>query len=294
MSRMFHRVLATTVIGTAALAAPAAAMAASTGGGGGGGNAETPTSVVVHLPKHIEAGEPVTVTARITPRPAAAQPPSGEQPGKTKDGKGKKGKGHHHKGKNGQGDEQPGKDDGKDGKGDEPGKSTGKGGGHHHKGSGHKKGKGKRHKGTGHGRRHAVTGKVEFLLDGKPEPSVEVNRDQASEKIQIPLGRHTIVAVYSGDGNFEPAKSNPVTFELKDDPDEQGTDSGTGQGGHVGPITEAAQVTPIADPTADPTLGRQQDDPGDTRDSGDLAPGDQDQNDQGPGADDQDWQDDQD
>jgi hypothetical protein len=289
MSRMFHRVLATTVIGTAALAAPAAAMAADTGGAA----AETPTSVVVHLPKHIEAGEPVTVTARIIPRPASAQPPSGEQPGKTKDGKGKDGK-RHHKGKNGQGDEQPGKDDGKDGKGDEPGKTaTGKG--HHHKGTGHgKKGKGKRHKGTGRGRRHTVTGKVEFLLDGKPEPSVEVSRDQASEKIQIPLGRHTLVAVYSGDGNFEPAKSTPVTFELKDDPDEQGTQSGDGQGGHVGPITEAAQVNPTADPTTDPTVGPQQGDPGETRDSGDLAPGDQDQSDQGPDSDDQDWQDDQD
>ena len=284
MSRMFQRVLATSVIGAAALAAPAAAMAADTGGGSGGGNdAETPTSVVLHLPKHVEAGEPVTVTARIIPQPAAAQTPGGEQPGKSKDGKGKDGKGKH-KGKNGQGDEQQGKDDGKDGKGDEPGKD---GKGHHHKGSGHgKKGKGKRHKGTGRGRRHAVTGKVEFLLDGKPEPSVEVSRDQASEKIQIPVGRHTLVAVYSGDGNFEPAKSTPVTFELKDDPDNQGIENGDGQGGHVGPITEAGQV--------DPTVGGQQADPGETRDSGDLAPGDQDQSDQGPDSDDQDWQDDQD
>jgi hypothetical protein len=292
MSRMFHRVLATSVIGAAALAAPAAAMAADTGASAGGGSAETPTSVVVHLPRHIEAGEPVTVTARIVPHPAAAQGPSGDQPGKSTDGKGKNGK-HKHKAKSGQGDGQPGKDDGKDGtegKGDEPGKEGASGKGHHHKGSGHgKKGKGKRHKGTGRGRRHAVTGKIEFLLDGKAEPSVEVSRDQASEKIQIPLGRHTIVAVYSGDGNFEPAKSTPVAFELTDDPDDQGTQgaqSGDGQGGHVGPITEAAQV----DPTVDPQQGEQVD----TRDSGDLAPGDQDQGDQGPGADDQDWQDDQD
>jgi len=35
----------------------------------------------VHLPKHVEADEPVTVTARITPQ-QAAQAPTGAQPGK--------------------------------------------------------------------------------------------------------------------------------------------------------------------------------------------------------------------
>jgi len=109
MSRMFHRVLASSVIGAAALAAPMTAMAADVGGGGGASpGAETPTAIVVHLPKHVDADEPVTVSARVTPQPAA-QAPSGKQPRKGK-----------HKDKSGQGDEQQSKD-GKDGSGDEPG-----------------------------------------------------------------------------------------------------------------------------------------------------------------------------
>lgn len=109
MSRMFHRVLATSVIGAAALAAPVTAMAADSGGGGGSGAEPAPTAIVLHLPKHVEAGQPVVVTARVsTPQAAANQ-------------------------------------GGKDGKGaDGPGQGAGK-----HKGAGHgKKGK-KHHKGTG-------------------------------------------------------------------------------------------------------------------------------------------------
>ena len=288
MSRMFHRVLVTSVIGAAALAAPVTAMAADVGcgAGSGGGGAETPTAIVVHLPKHVEPGEPVTVTARITPRPAD-QAPTGAQSGKDQAGKGEGQKGKHKDG--GQGDAQQGKDDGKDTKGDEPGKE-GKGGHHGRKGAGH--GKKKHHrKGSGRGRRHAVTGEVEFFLDGKPQPPVEVSRDQASEKIQIPLGRHTVFAEYSGDGNFEPAKSAPVAFELANDPDGQGAQPGDDQDGRVGTSTQTGLDNPTADPGAqtgqdDPTLG--QTDPNRHRDSGDVSQGDQDQDDWGQGTDDQD------
>jgi hypothetical protein len=280
MSRMFQRVLATSVIGAAALAAPVTAMAADVGCGGGTGPAttETPTAIVVHLPKHVEADEPVTVTARITPQSAA-------QPGKDQDGKGEgKGKKGKHKDKSGQGDAQQGKDGGKDTKGDEPGKE-GKGGHHGRKGTGH--GKKKHHrKGVGGLRRHAVTGEVEFFLDGKPQPPVEVSRDQASEKIEIPLGKHTIFAEYSGDGNFEPAKSAPVTFELANDPDGQGAQNGEDPNGHAGTSTQTGENK---DGRVGLTRGRvAQADPDGGRDSGDLAPGDQDPYDWGQGADDQD------
>ena len=292
MSRMFHRVLATSVIGAAALAAPVTAMAAAgCGTGPGGAGAETPTAIVVHLPKHVEPGEPVTVTARITPEPAG-QAPTGARPGDGQDGKGEGKKGKHKDG-GGRADGQQGKEDGKGtDEGDEPGR-PGEGGSsshHGHKGTGH--GKKKHHrKGSGRGRRHAVTGEVEFFLDGKPQPPVEVSRDQASEKIQIPLGRHTVFAEYSGDGNFEPAKSAPVTFELAKDPDGQAAQPGDDQDGRVGTSTQTGLDNPTADSGAqtgqdDPTLG--QTDPNRHRDSGDVSQGDQDQDDWGQGADDQD------
>ena len=247
MSRMFQRVLATSVIGAAALAAPAAAMAAASGGGGGsGGTAPVPTAIVLHLPKHVEAGQPVTVTARVsTPQAAAGQ----------------------------------GGTDGKDGKGaDRPGQDTGK----KHKGAGHgKKGK-KHHKGTTK-RRHKVTGKVEFLLDGKPEPPVELSHGRASEQIEIPVGRHTLVAEYSGDDEHQASKSATVSFELaaaNEDPGGQpgAGAAGTGSTAGDGAGTQAGSQDPDA-----PTLGQDSQDP--TFDQGwDDGQGGQD--DQGPGADD--------
>jgi len=263
MSRMFHRVLATSVIGAAALAAPVTAMAADSGGGGGSGAEPTPTAIVVHLPRHVEAGEPVTVTARVTPR--AAEESSGEQTGKGQD-------------KPSQGDDQQGEQG--TGKG-----GRGAGGGHrHHKGVGHGKKKGKHHKGLGKGRRHAVTGEVEFVLDGKPEPSVAVSRGRASEKIEIPLGRHTIVAEYSGDEDFLAAKSDPVTFELTAGQDDQSAQSGDqdGDGGYGPGGGEVAGQDPDY-----PTLGQDQDEPTIDQDQGDSTFG-QDQGDStiGQGQDD--------
>lgn len=186
MSRMFHRVLAASAVGAAALAVPATALAAGTGGAG----RALPTSVAVHLPAHVTAGQPVTVTARITPDAQSA-------------GSGAQG-GHHGKGHGTKG--------------------GGKGAGH---GTGHGKGKAK-----GGARHHAVTGEVRFFLDGRAEPPVEVSRDQASEKLRIPLGRHTLVAEYSGDADYLASRSAPIAFALtpggqSEDP---GQDEGPGQG----------------------------------------------------------------
>ena len=204
MSRMFHRAFAVSVIGTAALVAPVAAMAADTGGGAAD---ETATSVVIHLPQHAQPGEPFTVTARIVPRDSAATPGTPDDPdfpGDSADAPDST-------------PDQPGgmpearsvavTDDGWSGA--VSGKGKTKGGGHH-KGKGHRKGKGK-------GKRHVMTGEVRFFLDGKAQPPVEVARDQASEQIKVPLGRHTISAEYSGDAHFEGADSPKVTFTLTDD-----------------------------------------------------------------------------
>lgn len=244
MSRMFHRVLASSVIGAAALAAPVTAMAADSGGGGGSGAEPAPTAIVLHLPKHVQAGQPVVVSARVsTPQAAADQ-------------------------------------GGKDGKGaDGPGKGAGK-----HKGAGHGKTGKKHHKGSAK-RRHKVTGKVEFLLDGKPEPPVEVSHGRASEKIEIPIGRHTLVAQYSGDDEHLASKSDPVTFELKaaqDGPDAPGgqvAQSAGNAGDPKGSVGASAQADG-QDPDSDyPTLGQDTQDP--TFDQG----WDEDQDDQGPGWD---------
>jgi len=207
MSRMFHRVLAASVVGVAALAVPGTALAAASSGGGGGG--ATPTSVAIHLPTHVRPGAPVTVTARITPQDTAREPVTA-QPG-----------GHRGKGAGGTGG----------------GKGTAKGGGHR-KGAGHGSGSGT---GSGHGhgkgkaRHQAVGGEVRFFLDGKAEPPVEVNRDQASEQLRIPLGRHTLLAEYSGDAEHLAARSAPVSFELAPGQDgpglgNPGQDEGPGQG----------------------------------------------------------------
>ena len=238
MSRMFHRVLATSVIGAAALAAPVTAMAADTGGGGGSGAEPAPTAVVVHLPKHVEAGEPITVTARVT-TPKAVEDPGGK--GADKPGKG---------------EQQPGK----------AGQGKGHGTGRHHKGAGHGK-KGKKHH-KGKGRRHAVTGKIEFFLDGKPEPPVQISHGRASERIEIPIGRHTIVAQYSGDDEHLAAKSNPVTFELTAGQDGRaGADEAAGNDDPAGSVGTGAQAGG-ADPDY-PTLGQDTQDP--TFDQGDQV-----------------------
>jgi len=203
MSRMFHRVFAASAIGAAALAAPATALAADSGTGTGTGTgtgAQTPTSVVLHLPQHARPGQPILVTARVAALDAARDP-AAPQPEKT---------GSHGKGK-----------------------GTGRQGGGKSKGP--TKSGGAHRKGAGHGAaRRPVTGEVVFFLDGRAEPPAEISRGLAGEKLDIPLGRHTLVAEYTGDSTYEAARSAPVTFELAAEPvDGQGRqpapDGGDGQ-----------------------------------------------------------------
>lgn len=213
MSRMFHRVLIASAVGTAALVAPAAAMAADTGGGA---PAETATSVVVHLPQSAQPGEPFTVTARIIPHDGAAAPgtpPGSDSPGDSADAPDST-------------PEQPGSGSvfevrGMPGGDAQTGGVKGKGKGKS-KGTGHRKGTGRR-KGKGGAKRPVMTGEVRFFVDGKAQPPVEVTRGQASEQISVPLGRHTISAEYSGDTHFEGADSPTVAFALTDDT-QQGDD----------------------------------------------------------------------
>lgn len=192
MSRMFHRVFAASAIGAAALAAPGTALAATAGAPGGTGGAQTPTSVVVHLPEHVRAGQPIPVIARVVALDAVQDPGAAPHPGKG----GSEGKGH------GKSPARPGTGKGHGG--------TKSGGGHHGKGSGHGK------TGAGHGKdhRHTVTGQVVFFLDGRAEPPAVLDRGLADEKIDIPVGRHTLVAEYTGDAQYESARSVPVTFML--------------------------------------------------------------------------------
>lgn len=209
MSRMFHRALAVSVIGTAALAVPAAAMAAGPGGGAG----ETATSVVIHLPQRAQPGEPFTVTARIVPHDGVAVPgdPAGtadfpdgtaDAPDSTPDQAGAMPEARHGVGTHG----------GQAGAGKGKGKTKGTG---RHKGKKHRKG-------TGKAKRPVMTGEVTFFLDGRAQPPIEVTRDQANEKISVPLGRHTISAEYSGDAHFEGADSPTVTFLLTDGTQQEG------------------------------------------------------------------------
>jgi hypothetical protein len=202
MSRMFHRVFAASAIGAAALAAPGTALAATAGAPGG---AQTPTSIVVHLPEHVRAGQPTPVIARVIALDAVRDP-GAPQSGKD----GSEGNGH------GKSPARPGAGKGHGG--------TKSGGGHHRKGTGH----GKAGAGHGKGHRHTVTGQVVFFLDGRAEPPAELDRGMADEKIDIPVGRHTLVAEYTGDAQYESARSTPVTFELA--PGQTTTTTGGGFG----------------------------------------------------------------
>ncbi|MBR7837704.1 Ig-like domain repeat protein [Actinospica durhamensis] len=218
MSRIFHRALAVSVIGTAALAAPAAAMAADSGSSGTG---ETATSVVIHLPQRAQPGQPFTVTARIVPQDGVATPgsPDGDtdamgSPDGSADGStvapdpAPDRRGNMPETRGAIGTDNGPTDTGK-------GKAKGPG---HRKGAGHHKGK----KGKTKAKRHAVTGEVTFFLDGKAQPPVEVTHDLASEQINVPIGRHTISAEYSGDANFGGADSPTVAFALLDGTQQDG------------------------------------------------------------------------
>lgn len=91
--------------------------------------------------------------------------------------------------------------------GPDKGSKAGKGKGGH----GGKKGKGG--KGKGH-RRPAETGSITFVVDGKSMPPVKVSHGRALEKLTLPPGNHTTTASYSGDDNYNPSQSTPVTFAV--------------------------------------------------------------------------------
>jgi hypothetical protein len=91
-------------------------------------------------------------------------------------------------------------------------KGTGsKGGGTKGKGKGGK-GKGK---GGSAGKRHAAeTGAVVFTVDGKAQAPVQLSRGRASEQLDLPSGKHTVTASYSGDDNYTASQSVPLTFDV--------------------------------------------------------------------------------
>lgn len=81
------------------------------------------------------------------------------------------------------------------------------------------KGTAKRHKGgkagTGRGHRQASeTGSVIFTVDGKKLAPVRVSHGRALEKLELTPGSHTATASYSGDDNYSPSESAPVTFTV--------------------------------------------------------------------------------
>jgi len=77
-----------------------------------------------------------------------------------------------------------------------------------------KKGKGKG-KGKKPGKRHnAETGSVTFTVDGKTLKPVKLSHGRADEKIELPEGKHTATAYYSGDDNYDSSDSAPITFTV--------------------------------------------------------------------------------
>lgn len=176
MTRVLTRAIMLTAVGGLALA-PAIACAAS--GGTDTGTADAPPATTVTqltTPKDPQANEMFTLSAKVTPEE------SGTTQAPPKAGHAKK--------------------PGGDGKGTgTKGKSKGKGG------------KGKGAKG-GHKRHAAETGKVTFTVDGKAQSPVQLARGRASEKLELPSGKHTVSASYSGDQNYTASQSAPVTFTV--------------------------------------------------------------------------------
>ena len=73
--------------------------------------------------------------------------------------------------------------------------------------------KGKGGKGRGH-RRASESGTVVFTVDGKAQTPVRISQGRALEKLTLPPGNHTATASYSGDDNYGPSQSAPVTFTV--------------------------------------------------------------------------------
>ena len=175
MTRVLTRAIMLTAVGGLALA-PAIACAADTGA-----DPAPPATTVTQLntPKDPQANEMFTLSAKVT----AEDSTTTDTPPKS---------GHSKK---------PG--------GDEKGGGAGKG---KTKGKGTK---GKGGKGGAHHKRHAAeTGEVTFTVDGKTQTPVPLSRGRASEKLDLPSGKHTVTAAYSGDQNYTASQSAPLTFTV--------------------------------------------------------------------------------
>ena len=174
MSRAFTRALVISTISGLAVA-PAIALAADTGS-----NAPASTVTTLSAPKSAHSGHTFTLSARVMPSAApserAAQDEESVLDTKKGGGKGKKG-----------------------GTTVKKGKGKGKG-----KGSGKKPGK----------RHDAETGLVTFTVDGKTLKPVKLSHGRADEKIELPEGKHTATASYSGDDNYRSSDSAPITFTV--------------------------------------------------------------------------------
>lgn len=133
-----------------------------------------PTVTRVVAPKHAEGDQDMLLSARVSLVHKPAAPTT-ELEADRKGAKGGKGKG---------------------------GKGTVK----RHKG-------GKGGKGRGH-RKASETGSITFTVDGKKLAPVRVSHGRALEKLDLPAGNHTATASYSGDDNYSPSESAPVTFTV--------------------------------------------------------------------------------
>jgi hypothetical protein len=143
-----------------------------------GSNAPASTVTTLSAPKSAHSGHSFMLSARVMPSAAtpehAAQDEESVLDSKKGGGKGKKGGTTVKKGK-------------------------GKG-----KGAGKKPGK----------RHDAETGSVTFTIDGKTFKPVRLSHGRAEEKIELPEGKHTATASYSGDDNYRSSDSAPITFTV--------------------------------------------------------------------------------
>lgn len=154
--------------------APAIALAADTGS-----NAPASTVTTLSTPKTAHSGHSFTLSARVMPSAAPSEKSAPDEESVLDTKKGGKGK--------------------KGGTTVKRGKGKGKG-----KGAGKKPGK----------RHDAETGSVTFTIDGKTLKPVRLSHGRADEKVDLPEGKHTATASYSGDDNYRSSDSAPITFTV--------------------------------------------------------------------------------
>jgi len=142
-----------------------------------GSKAPASTVTTLSAPKSAHSGHSFTLSARVMPSAAPSEKAAEDEESvldTKKGGKGKKGGTTVKKGK---------------GKGKGVGKKPGK-------------------------RHQAETGSVTFTIDGKTLKPVRLLHGRADEKIELPEGKHTATASYSGDDNYNSSDSAPITFTV--------------------------------------------------------------------------------